>query len=139
VIGLDTNVLVRYITQGDPVNSSKATNFIERHLSTENPGYVSIIALVETVWVLGTSYGFADWQIVPVIEQMLGVETLVVENAEDVSIAVMAVKRRTGDFTDVLLGAKCVRAGCTHTVTFDKRASRMRGFASVPGKGIGMN
>ena len=55
------------------------------------------------------------------------------------SIAVMAVKRRTGDFTDVLLGAKCVRAGCTHTVTFDKRASRMRGFASVPGKGIGMN
>jgi predicted nucleic-acid-binding protein len=132
MIGLDTNVLVRYITQDDPANSVKATNFIERRLSTDNPGYVSIIAIVEIVWVLGASYKFSDQQIVLVIEQILGIDTLVVENADDVSIAVMAVKRKAGDFTDILLGAKCERAGCTHTVTFDKRASRMRGFAFVP-------
>ena len=132
MIGLDTNVLVRYITQDDPVNSPRAAHFIERRLSTENPGYVSVIALVETVWVLGTSYGFSDEQIAPVIGQMLAIETLVVENAEEVSIAAMAVKRKAGDFTDILLGAKCERVGCAHTVTFDKRASRMRGFSSVP-------
>ena len=56
MIGLDTNFLVRYLAQDDPVQSPKATEIIERRLTEENPGYVSIVAMVETVWVLDRAY-----------------------------------------------------------------------------------
>jgi predicted nucleic-acid-binding protein len=52
MIGLHTNILVRYLTQDDPVQSRKATEIIERRLTEEQPGFVSIVAMVETVWVL---------------------------------------------------------------------------------------
>jgi integrase len=49
MIGLDTNVLVRYLTQDDPVLSRKAREIIERRLTEEKPGFASIVAMVETV------------------------------------------------------------------------------------------
>ena len=58
MIGLDTNILVRYLAQDDPVQSAKATKIIERRLTEENPGFVSVVAMVETVWVLDRAYGF---------------------------------------------------------------------------------
>jgi predicted nucleic-acid-binding protein len=131
MIGIDTNVLIRYITQDDQVQSPKATAFMERRLSPSHPGYVSVIAVVEAVWVLSSAYRFSDRQIAGVLEAMLGAESLVVEDAQDVSIALVALRRKMGGFADVLLGAKCRRAGCAHTVTFDKKASRLPGFASV--------
>jgi predicted nucleic-acid-binding protein len=132
MIGLDTNVLIRYVTQDDPVNSPKATRFIEDQLTRGSPGYVSTVALVETVWVLDSSYGRSGREIASFIEELLGSETILVENAADAAIALMAVKRKAGEFTDVLLGARCRSAGCAYTVTFDRRASRLRGFAPVP-------
>lgn len=131
-MGLDTNVIVRYVTQDDPVNSPRATKFIENHLTSTNKGYVSVVALVETVWVLDTSYGFSDRQIAHLIQELLGSESVVVEDAPEVSVALMAMKRGLGDFTDVLLAAKCARAGCVHTVTFDRKAQRIRGFVAIP-------
>jgi predicted nucleic acid-binding protein len=47
MIGLDTNILVRYLTQGDPIQSPMAREIIERRLTEENPGFVSIVAMVE--------------------------------------------------------------------------------------------
>jgi predicted nucleic-acid-binding protein len=41
MIGLDTNVLVRYIAQDDPVQSPKAMRLIES-LAADDPGYVSL-------------------------------------------------------------------------------------------------
>ena len=131
MIGLDTYVIIRYVTQDDSINSPKATKFIESHLTSSNPGYVSVVALVEAVWVLDSSYGFSDRQITHVLEELLGSESIVVEDAIDVSVALMAMKRRLGDFTDVLLGAKCERAGCIHTVTFDRKAQRIRAFVPI--------
>ena len=58
VIGLDTNILVRYLTQDDPVQSRRASDVIERRFTDEDPGYVSVVAIVETVLVLDRSFGF---------------------------------------------------------------------------------
>ena len=58
MIGLDTNILVRYLTQDDPIQSPKATEIIEQRLSEENPGFVSIVAIVEMVWVLDRAFDF---------------------------------------------------------------------------------
>lgn len=50
MIGLDTNVLVRYLAQDDPTQSPRATEIIEQEISKEKPGYISSVVLVETVW-----------------------------------------------------------------------------------------
>jgi predicted nucleic-acid-binding protein len=49
MIGLDTNVLIRYLTQDDPVQSAKATEILERRLTPKTPGFISVVAMVETV------------------------------------------------------------------------------------------
>ena len=128
MIGLDTNILVRYLAQDDPVQSAKATELIERRLSEENPGFVSIVAMVETAWVLDRAYGLADDEIAAAIERTLQADVLVVEDEQEVFAAMIALKEGHGSFADALIGGLGGRAGCTHTLTFEQKASRLPGF-----------
>ena len=126
--GLDTNVLVRYITQDDPVQSAKATTRIEERLTRENPGFISVVAMAETVWVLERTYGVADQDIAATIERLLQADALVVENEQQVFAAMIALKENQGSFADALISALGVKAGCSGTLTFDQRALRLSGF-----------
>jgi len=128
MIGLDTNILVRYLAQDDPVQSPLATDVIERRLTEGNPGFISIVAMVETVWVLDRAYGLADDEIAAALERILQADTLVVENEQEVFTAMIALKEGDGSFADALIGALGARAGCARTLTFDKRALRLPGF-----------
>lgn len=128
MIGLDTNILVRYLTQDDPAQSSKAINLIEQALSEENPGYVSIIAMVETVWVLERAYGFANTDIALAIERMLQATVLIVDREQEVFTAMTALKENHGSFSDALIGAMDASAGCSTTLTFDRKAARLAQF-----------
>jgi predicted nucleic-acid-binding protein len=78
VIGLDTNILIRYLTQDDPVQSPKASEIIERQLTEEEPGFVSIVAMVETVWVLDRAYKLAAQEIAATVGRILQTGVLVV-------------------------------------------------------------
>src|ERR1700731_2024886 len=98
MIGLDTNVIVRYLTQDDPTQSVKATELIERVLTEANPGFVSIVAMVETAWVLERIYNLTAAQMAAGIEHMLGVDVLVVENEQEFFTAMAAVKKGSGSF-----------------------------------------
>jgi|SRR5208283_300277 len=129
MIGLDTNILVRYLTQDDPVQSAKATEILEKQLSEENPGYISIIVMVETVWVLDRAYGFKAQEIAAAIEGILQTDVLVVENEQDVFTAMLSYKAGEGAFADVLIAALAARAGCSHTLTFDRKAAKLPAFA----------
>jgi predicted nucleic-acid-binding protein len=128
MIGLDTNILVRYLAQDDPVQSPLATDTIEFRLTEENPGFISVVAMVETVWVLDGAYGLADDEIATALERMLQADTLVVENEQEVFTAMIALKEGSGSFADALIGALGVKAGCRSTLTFDKAALRLPGF-----------
>ena len=128
MIGLDTNILVRHLAQDDPVQSAKATELVERRLSEENPGFVSIVAMVETAWVLDRAYGLADDEIAAAIERTLQADVLVVEDEQEVFAAMIALKEGHGSFADALIGGLGGRAGCTHTLTFEQKASRLPGF-----------
>jgi predicted nucleic-acid-binding protein len=128
MIGFDTNVIVRSLTQDDPVQSPKATELIERGLTEEEPGFVSVVAMAETAWVLERVYGRTAEEIAAVIERMLEVEVLVVESEQEVFTAMIAVKEGRGSFADALTGALGARAGCSHTVTFDQKALRLTAF-----------
>jgi predicted nucleic-acid-binding protein len=111
MIGLDTNILVRYLAQDDPVQSPKATEPIERQLTEENPGFVSVVAMVETVWVLDRAYGLADHAIAAAIERALRADVLVVESEQEVFAAMIALKEGHGSFADALIGAVGVVTG----------------------------
>ena len=128
MIGLDTNVLVRYLTQDDPIQSPKATEIIERRLTEQNPGFVSVVAMVETVWVLDRVYDLADHEIAAAIERMLQADVLVVENEQEVFTATVALKQGHGSFADALIAELGIRAGCASTLTFDHKALRLPGY-----------
>jgi predicted nucleic-acid-binding protein len=131
MIGLDTNILIRYLTQDDPVQSVKATEILERRLTPKNPGFVSIVAMVETVWVLDRAYGLTAQDIATVVERLLQVEVLTIENEQEVFTAMVALKRGRGSFADALIAELGALAGCARTLTFDQKAVRLRGFELV--------
>jgi predicted nucleic-acid-binding protein len=131
VIGLDTNVLVRYLAQDDPVQSRQATELIERQLTAEDPGFLSTVAIVETAWVLDRAYGLADDEIAAAIERTLQADVLVVENEQEVFTAVIMLKKGRGSFADALIAALGVKAGCSKSLTFDRKALRVPGFELV--------
>jgi len=131
MIGLDTNVLVRYLTQDDPIQSRRATDLIERQVTELNPGFVSIVAMTETAWVLERAYGLDAREIAAAIERTLQADVLVVEDEQQVFVAMTALRDGRGSFADALIGALGERAGCSHTATFDRRALRLPGFAPL--------
>jgi predicted nucleic-acid-binding protein len=131
MIGLDTNVLVRYLTQDDPVQSAKATEILERRLTPKIPGFVSVVAMVETVCVLDRAYGLTALEIATAVERLLQVEVLAIENEQEVFTAMVALRQGRGSFADALIAELGARAGCTRTLTFDQKALRLRGFELV--------
>jgi len=130
MIGLDTNILVRYLTQDDPVQSRKATEILERRLTHDNPGFISIVAMVETVWVLGSAYGFSAARIAAAIERMLQTDVMVVESEFEVFTAMIAAlaKEGRGSFADAIIAGLGAKANCSCTLTFDEKALRIPGF-----------
>ena len=131
MIGLDTNILIRYLTQDDPVQSAKATEILERRLTLKNPGFVSVVAMVETVWVLDRAYGLTAREIASAVERLLQVEVLALENEQQVFTAMVALKQGRGSFADALIAELGARVGCTRTLTFDQKAVRFPAFELV--------
>jgi predicted nucleic-acid-binding protein len=128
MIGLDTNILVRYLTQDDPIQAAQATRLIEYRLTEGEPGFVSIVAMAETVWVLDRHYRFGSGQIAQAVERMLQTDTLIVENEHEVFEAMVALREGRGEFGDALIGFLSAKAGCSRVVTFDRNAMRLPGF-----------
>jgi predicted nucleic-acid-binding protein len=128
MIGLDTNILIRYLTQDDPIQSPKATETIERRLTEKKPGFVSIVVMVETVWVLERTYRLGTNEIAAAVERMLQTDVLVVENEQEVFSAMIALKDGQGSFADAVIAALGTRAGCSYTLTFDQKALRLPDF-----------
>jgi predicted nucleic-acid-binding protein len=131
VIGIDTNVLIRYLVQDESFQARKATALIERRLSEANPGFLSTVVMAEAAWVLERSYGLGNEQIANIFERILQSAVFVVERDEEVSLATSMLKEGAGSFPDALIGALATSAGCSKTLTFDRRALRIPGFAAV--------
>jgi predicted nucleic-acid-binding protein len=127
VIGLDTNVLIRYITLDDPIQTPKAERVIDS-LTAQNQGFVSLIALAEISWVLRSSYRYKKPDIIAVIQALLSSRELVVERTELVAEALRPFATGDADFDDFLIERSGHAAGCTHTLTFDQRAASATGM-----------
>ena len=130
MIGLDTNVLVRYIMQDDARQSSLATRLVES-LSVESPGFVPLVSVVELAWVLSSAYELDRSQIVEAFETLLRTKEIVVERAETVWKALRVFQSANADFADCLIERSAVAAGCDKTMTFDRGAVKGCGMALV--------
>ena len=127
MIGLDTNVLVRYVTQDDPVQSAKASDLIES-LTTASPGFISLVSIVELVWVLQSCYQSAKSDVVMVLETLLRTRELTVEHAEIIWQALRKFVANKADFADCLIERCAHAAGCEYTATFDLNAIKTTGM-----------
>jgi predicted nucleic-acid-binding protein len=104
---------------------------IERQ-RTEKLGFLGVVAMVETAWVLDRACGLAADEIAAAIEHTLQADVLVVENEQEIFTAMIALREGHGSFADALIGRLDARAGCTHTLTFDQKAARLADFELVP-------
>jgi predicted nucleic-acid-binding protein len=123
VIGIDTNVLLRYIAQDDAVQSPLATHLIEGRCSAEAPGFLCLVAIVEIVWVCETSYGLPRSQVAAILQRILLTDQLAVEDGETVWRALRAYETSKADFADCLILCLGAAQGCDIVVTFDKAAA----------------
>jgi predicted nucleic-acid-binding protein len=124
LIGIDTNVLVRYLAQDDAAQSARATRLIEKDCSAEAPGFVPIVVLVEIVWVSESAYRATRAEVAEIVRRLLSIRQLVVENAETAWKALRAFEGSRSDFADCVIHHTAVVAGCDRVVTFDKQAAR---------------
>lgn len=131
MIGLDTNVLVRYVMQDDARQSPRANRLIEA-LTADEPGFVPLVALVELVWVLGSGYQLSREQLAAVLERLLRSKELVIDRADLVMQALVRFSSGAADFADALIERVAAAAGCDATFSFDAGAVKSAGMKAVP-------
>jgi predicted nucleic-acid-binding protein len=122
MIGLDTNVLVRYLTQDDAAQSALANQVIEEQLTPRNPGFISSIVLVEVVWVLEACYDQTQSAIEAIVNGFLTTRQLMVDEADLVYLALKRFSGGNADFSDALIAVISENRGCSSILTFDKKA-----------------
>ena len=131
MIGLDTNILVRYIVQDDESQAAVATRLIERECKPDSPGWVDAVVLCELVWVLESAYDYNRATVAEVLRTLLTSAELRVEMPELARAALRAYQNGSADYADCLIGLRNQQAGCAVTCTFDKRAGRMESHRLV--------
>jgi predicted nucleic-acid-binding protein len=127
MIGLDTNIVVRYLTHDDAVQTAAAVRVIES-LSQDSPGFLSLIVIAELVWVLEVSYHFKKSEIEQVLDTLLRSKELQVERGEIVAQALRKFSTGRADFVDCLIERCGHAARCQYTFTFDQNAAGTAGM-----------
>jgi predicted nucleic-acid-binding protein len=105
MVGLDTNLILRYLLQDDPKQTTLANHIVDQLLSDRNPGFISLVTVLEMVWVLRSLLKQTPTEIATHLEHLLAAESLEVQNGQQVFEAAFALKRGTGEFEDALIGA----------------------------------
>ena len=124
MIGLDTNVLVRYLTQDDPDQAAQATRILEEELTGDDQGFIGLVVLVETIWVLRRLYKASPEEIRETVNDLLGSRSILIENRHVVARAVATSEKNASDFADSIIAASALDVGCRKIVSFDRGAVR---------------
>ncbi len=130
MIGLDTNVLVRYIAQDDEEQTKQASALIDS-LSDKNPGFITLVSIIELTWVMQGSYKATKNEITAILHKLLRTRELVVENVETVLKALHIYTHSSADFSDCLIERSAHNAHCIYTMTFDIKAAKAIGMRLI--------
>lgn len=129
MIGLDTNIMVRYLVKDDPVQAKKASSFMRSHARKGEMFFLNSIVFCELVWVLETAYDYGRREIADALEKLLLTAQFEFEDKDSLWAALAEYKARSkGDFSDYLISRKNHKSGCNHTATFDRDLKDAPGF-----------
>jgi predicted nucleic-acid-binding protein len=128
MIGVDTNVLVRFFTQDDPRQSKLASECIKKAVDTRDTVFINDIVVCELCWVLQRAYKFPKTTVIEVLEKIFFTKQFAFENKDVLWRAIGQFHNSRADFADVLIGAKNYDAGCTVTMTFDRSTPDLKTF-----------
>ena len=131
MLGIDTNVLVRYLVRDDELQFEKARRLIKREIAAGRQVLVSQLVMLETEWVLRSRYSLSKSEIVSVFSGLLDAMDIKIKDEATVEEAIYVWKESSADFADCFIGAKNRRLGCKNTATFDVRASKLPTFVLV--------
>ena len=126
MIGLDTNVVVRHLVQDDVEQGAAATRAMAQ-LEPKEPGFLTVVVLVETYWVLTRGYKFAADTVTTTLSALVDSPDIVVQDEPSVRAA-LRLARAGADFADALIASACKSRGCARVLSFDRRAQRDIGF-----------
>ena len=124
--GIDTNVLVRYLIKDDPEQTGKAVALM-KSFSVRNKGFISLVVMVESIWVLESVYKQDRGLIKEAMLKLLRSTRLVIQSALEIESA-LSRQEDSGDLADAIIAEIGISAGCERTVTFDKKAARVAGM-----------
>lgn len=128
MIGLDTNVLVRYLTQDDPAQARRAGALVAGAVAKGERCFLAVVVLCELVWVLRGAYGLDKPAVVAVLDRMLSTVQFEIEQKDVVRRALEDYRSGRGDFADYMIGQRNLDAGCSETATFDRLLKGNRMF-----------
>jgi len=131
MLGIDTNVLVRFLVRDDEAQFEKARKLIRREVAAGRRVFVNQLVLMETEWVLRSRYAVPKNQIVEAVSGLLNATDVQFEDEPAIEEALFIWKDSVADFADCLIGAKNRRLGCRATATFDVKAARLPGFMAA--------
>lgn len=131
MIGLDTNVLVRYLTQDDTGQARRVDAFLANAIEEGSRLYIDDIVLCETVWVLRGAYRLGKPAIIEVLDKVASTAMFSFDDRESLRGAIVDYRQGSGDFADYMIGRRNARAGCDHTVTFDRALSNETSFVPL--------
>jgi len=131
MLGIDTNVLVRFLVRDDQTQFEKARKLLKREVSNGRRVFINQLVLLETEWVLRSRYGLAKTLMLDTISRLLDAPDIQLEDEPAVEEALFIWRDANADFADCLIGARNRRLGCRAAVTFDTKASKLQGFTAA--------
>ena len=131
MLGIDTNVLVRFLVRDDEAQFKRARKLIKRETSRGEPAFISQLVLLETEWVLRSRYGATKPEIMAAMSALLESREAQFEDESSVEDAVFVWQDSSAHFADCLISAHHRACGCQATATFDTKALRLVGFVAV--------
>jgi len=131
--GIDTNILVRFLTGDDPKQSPAAERFLKKNCTAEDQGWIGVIVLCELVWVLARGYKYTREEIATVLAQLLKTAEFELEDNGCVRRALRICQEQGGDFADLLIAERNAVVGAEVTYTFDQVAAKLPGFKRLNG------
>jgi len=125
---LDTNILARYLRDDDPVQSKRASQFIQAAVRSGELLYVNHVVLCELAWILSAVYDHPKEDIAAVLDTILYTGHFQLEDKPSIEAALADYLKSKADFADCLIGRRNRAMGCETTLSLDRNLRGLETF-----------
>ena len=131
MLGIDTNVILRFLVRDDEAQFEKARRLIKHEVGAGENVFISLLVLLESEWVLRSRYGLEKTEIIEALSTLLDAMQVRFEDEPAIEEALFIWKDAAAEFADCLIGARNRRLGCRATATFDAKAVKLPDFVAL--------